>query len=58
MLSLIDRGADLLAEAGSLTAETADAMRKEARRRAQNREFFGHISFVSVIARKRKTSAQ
>ena len=52
MLTLIDRGADLLSEAGSLTEDTADALRKEARRRAQAGEFFGHISFVSVIARK------
>jgi ubiquinone/menaquinone biosynthesis C-methylase UbiE len=52
MLTIIDRGADLLSESGSLTRETADALRKEARRRAQTGEFFGHISFVSVIARK------
>ena len=52
MLTLIDRGADILSGSGSLTAEAADALRKEARRRAQAGEFFGHISFVSVIARK------
>jgi ubiquinone/menaquinone biosynthesis C-methylase UbiE len=52
MLTLIDRGAQLLSEAGCLTADTADALRKEARRRAEAEEFFGHISFVSVIARK------
>ena len=33
-------------------AELADALKKEARRRAHDGEFFGHISFVSVIARK------
>jgi ubiquinone/menaquinone biosynthesis C-methylase UbiE len=52
MLTIIGRGADLLSEAGSLTADSADALRKEAQRRAQAGEFFGHISFVSVIARK------
>ena len=52
MLTLVDRGADILSASGSLTADTADALRKEARRRAQAGEFFGHISFVSVIARK------
>jgi ubiquinone/menaquinone biosynthesis C-methylase UbiE len=52
MLTLIDRGADLLSGAGSLTADAADALRKEARRRAHAGEFFGHISFVSAIARK------
>ncbi|HMJ54043.1 MAG TPA: methyltransferase domain-containing protein [Polyangiaceae bacterium] len=52
MLTLIDRGADVLSRSGALTAEGAEALRKEARRRAEAREFFGHISFVSVIARK------
>jgi ubiquinone/menaquinone biosynthesis C-methylase UbiE len=52
MLTLIDRGADLLLGSSSLTADAADALRKEARRRAQAGEFFGHISFVSAIARK------
>jgi ubiquinone/menaquinone biosynthesis C-methylase UbiE len=52
MLTLVDRGADILSAAGSLSADAADALRKEARRRAQAGEFFGHISFVSVIARK------
>jgi hypothetical protein len=52
MLTLIDRGADILSGSGCLATEAADASRKEARRRAQAGEFFGHISFVSVIARK------
>jgi hypothetical protein len=52
MLTLIDRGADVLSTAGSLAADAAEALRKEARRRAQAGEFFGHISFVSIIARK------
>jgi hypothetical protein len=45
MLTLIDRGADFLSRSGSLTEEAADALRKEARRRAEAGEFFGHISF-------------
>jgi ubiquinone/menaquinone biosynthesis C-methylase UbiE len=52
MLTLVDRGADVLIKSGGLTADAADALRKEGRRRAQDGEFFGHISFVSVIARK------
>jgi hypothetical protein len=52
MLTLIDRGADVLTESGAITKDAAEAIRKEARRRAQAGEFFGHISFVSVIARK------
>jgi hypothetical protein len=55
MLTLIDRGADILSGAGTLTADAANALRAEARRRAQAGEFFGHISFVSVIARKPNT---
>jgi ubiquinone/menaquinone biosynthesis C-methylase UbiE len=52
MFTLIDRGADILSAAGTLTATGADALRGEARRRAQAGEFFGHISFISVIACK------
>ena len=52
MLTLIDRGAELLSRSGRLTTEAAEALKKEARRRAEAKEFFGHISFVSVIARK------
>jgi ubiquinone/menaquinone biosynthesis C-methylase UbiE len=52
MLTLIDRGTDLLSTSGSLTADSAQALRNEARRRAAAGEFFGHISFVSLIARK------
>jgi hypothetical protein len=52
MLTLIDRGADLLVASGSLTGDVAEALKQQARRRAANGEFFGHISFLSVIARK------
>jgi ubiquinone/menaquinone biosynthesis C-methylase UbiE len=52
MLTIIDRGADLLAATGTLTAQSAEALRMEARRRARDGEFFGHMSFVSAIARK------
>jgi ubiquinone/menaquinone biosynthesis C-methylase UbiE len=52
VLTLVDRGADTLCRSGALTADAADDLRKEARRRAQAGEFFGHISFVSAIARK------
>jgi hypothetical protein len=56
MLTLIDRGADLLVGNGSLGADAGDALRKEARRRAEVGEFFGHMSFISAIARKPPTS--
>jgi ubiquinone/menaquinone biosynthesis C-methylase UbiE len=53
MLTIVDRGADLLAANGVIAADAADALKLEARRRIKASEFFGHISFVSVVARKR-----
>jgi ubiquinone/menaquinone biosynthesis C-methylase UbiE len=52
MLTIVDRGAELLAGAGTVSADQAEALKGEARRRVKAGEFFGHISFVSVIARK------
>lgn len=52
MLTIIDRGADVLANAGGIRGEQAAALKSEARRRVEEGEFFGHISFVSAIARK------
>ena len=52
MLTLVDRGADLLASSGNIGAAQAEALRNEARRRVTMGEFFGHISFISVIARR------
>jgi ubiquinone/menaquinone biosynthesis C-methylase UbiE len=51
MLTLVDRGADLLVEGGTIAAAEAESLRAEARRRVASREFFGHISFLSFIAR-------
>jgi SAM-dependent methyltransferase len=52
MLSVIDRGADMLAAAGTIGPDLAAALKAEARRRANAGEFFGHVSYVSLIARK------
>jgi ubiquinone/menaquinone biosynthesis C-methylase UbiE len=52
MLTIVDRGADLLAGAGSIGADQAEALKSEARRRAKAGAFFGHISYISLIARK------
>ena len=52
LLTILDRGADALVNAGSIGEDLADAMKREARRRAEAREFFGHISFASLIGRK------
>jgi hypothetical protein len=52
MLTLVDRGADALAAAGSITAATAESLKEEARHRVRARTFFGHIAYGSVIARR------
>jgi len=52
MLTLIDRGAELVSAEGALGQDAASALRQEARRRAREGRFFGHISYVSVLARK------
>lgn len=51
-LSVIDRGADRMAEDGLLFSETAEALKSEARRRVSANTFFGFMSYVSQIARK------
>jgi ubiquinone/menaquinone biosynthesis C-methylase UbiE len=50
MLTLVERGADLLVGSATIGVEQAEALKAEARRRVAAGEFFGHISFVSVIA--------
>ena len=52
MLSVIDRGADILLASGRIGEELAAALKAEARRRATAGEFFGHIAYASLIARK------
>lgn len=52
MLTWIDRGADVLHQAGRIGKDVADALRAEARRRSEAKAWFGHIAFASVLARK------
>ena len=52
MLTLVDRGADMLAASKQLDSNLADGLKKEARQRAANGQFFGFIAFASLIARK------
>lgn len=52
MLTIIDRGADLLATSGTIAIATADALKAEARRRADEGLFFGHIAYGSLIAHR------
>jgi hypothetical protein len=48
----LDRGADMLQTSGTIGEDLAAALKVEARRRAAAGDFFGHIAYVSVIARK------
>jgi ubiquinone/menaquinone biosynthesis C-methylase UbiE len=52
MLTVVDRGAELLRASGRIGEELAAALKAEARRRVSEGEFFGHIAYVSVVARK------
>jgi hypothetical protein len=52
MLTVIDRGADLLRASGQLGEDTAAALKAEARRRVEAGAFFGHIAYASLAARK------
>ena len=52
MLTIVDRGADALQQSGRIGAELAAALKAEARRRVKTGDFFGQITYASVIARK------
>jgi len=52
MLSWLERGADVLKQTGRIGEDKAQALIDEAKRRSDNGEWFGHIAFASVLARK------
>ncbi|GAA4699001.1 methyltransferase domain-containing protein [Phytohabitans rumicis] len=52
LLAIIDRGADALLAGGRVGPDLAAALKAEARRRSDAGEFFGHIGYVSVVARR------
>jgi ubiquinone/menaquinone biosynthesis C-methylase UbiE len=52
MLTWIERGADVLLQAGHIGTETAAALKAEARRRSTAGTWYGHIAFASILARK------
>jgi ubiquinone/menaquinone biosynthesis C-methylase UbiE len=52
MLTIVSRGIDALVAAGRVGQEAAASLRSEAKRRAAAGEFFGHIAYVSMLARK------
>jgi ubiquinone/menaquinone biosynthesis C-methylase UbiE len=52
LLTLVDRGADVLAGWGRIRPGLAKALKAEARQRVEDHEFYGSITFASLIARK------
>jgi SAM-dependent methyltransferase len=52
MLTVVDRGIDMLLGSGQIGLEAAQALKDEARRRVAAGTFFGHIAYGSLIARK------
>ena len=53
MLTLIDRGAQLLVDAATIDAGLVEELKREARRRIEDYRFFGFIAFAGLIARSR-----
>ena len=49
---MIERRADVLSSSGRLGPEAGKALVAEAQRRSRAGEFFGHIAYASLIARK------
>jgi hypothetical protein len=52
MLTVVDRGANLLGNTGRIGSELVAALKQEARRRVDAGQFFGHIAYGSVVAHK------
>ena len=52
LASWVDLGADSLAASGRIGANMAAALKAEARRRVSSGEYFGHIAYMSLVARK------
>jgi ubiquinone/menaquinone biosynthesis C-methylase UbiE len=52
LASWVDMGADALVASGRADANTAAGLKAEARRRVGSGEHFGHIAYLSLVARK------
>jgi hypothetical protein len=50
--SFVEYGAEALVASGRVGAEEAAALKAEARRRVESGEYFGHIAYMSCVARK------
>ncbi len=51
-MTWIDRGADVMAQKGTISIELAEALKAEGRRRAESGEFFGYMAYASLTATK------
>jgi ubiquinone/menaquinone biosynthesis C-methylase UbiE len=52
MMSVIERGADMLQASAVIGESTAAALKAEARRRVESGTFFGHVAYASLVASK------
>jgi len=52
MLTLIDRGVEMMVDSGVIGSSQGEAIQSEAKRRVESGEFFGQISYISAIAQK------
>lgn len=52
ILTVVDRGADILCAARQIDDGTAAALKAEARRRVSAGSFFGHVAYLGLVARK------
>jgi ubiquinone/menaquinone biosynthesis C-methylase UbiE len=55
LLTVIDRGADMLLGAGQIGGQLAGALKEEARKRAKTGAFFGQIVYASLFAQAEQT---
>jgi ubiquinone/menaquinone biosynthesis C-methylase UbiE len=52
IMTVVERGADLLAAPGHISPALATALKDEARRRVDDGSYFAHIAYASLIAEK------
>jgi hypothetical protein len=52
MVTVVDRGADILRAGGRLSESTAAALKQEVRQRIEQGTFYGHIAYGGLVARK------
>lgn len=52
MVTVVERGIDILATSGRIGQQTADSLKAEVKRRVDDGIFFGHIAYTSAVASK------